>query len=136
MKPAAVYGLAALVFLLDRLSKMLVVKRFDYITNYGAAFGILQHQTTLFLVVGVAVSIALLYYIKKYSYPELGFLLGGTLGNLLDRMTQGYVIDFIDFKVWPSFNIADTFNTIAVILLIYRWEIKPRMRKLYKGNSL
>lgn len=136
MKPAAVYGIAALVFFLDRLSKMLVVKRFDYITNYGAAFGILQHQTILFLVVGVAVSIALLYYIRRYSYPELGFLLGGTLGNLLDRMTQGYVIDFIDFKVWPSFNIADTFNTIAVILLIYRWEIKPRMRKLYKGNSL
>jgi signal peptidase II len=56
--------------------------------------------------------------LTKKDLISLGFLLGGTIGNLIDRLLYGYVIDFIDFKIWPSFNIADTFNTIAVFLLI------------------
>lgn len=120
------------MIVIDRITKILAVNYLDYTTNTGAAFGILKDQQWLFILVAIAVSIALLYYIPKYKYPELGLLLGGALGNLIDRLAYGHVIDFIDLGFWPSFNIADSSNTISIILLIWRLEIKPRMRKIYK----
>lgn len=128
--------LAACIVVLDWGSKKVIVKNFSYVANYGAAFGMLQHQQWLFVSVAVAVSLALLlYYIPKYHYPELGLLLGGATGNLIDRLAYGYVIDFINLKFWPSFNVADASNTISILLLIWRLEIKPRMRKVYKERK-
>lgn len=87
------------------------------------------------MTIAIIVSVALLYYIPKYRYPELGLLLGGALGNLIDRLLYGHVIDFIDVGFWPSFNIADASNTISVLLLIWRLEIRPRRRKIYKEHK-
>ena len=132
MNARSIFIISIVVIIIDRITKTLAVKYLDYTTNTGAAFGILKDQQWLFILVAVAVSIALLYCIPKYKYPELGLLLGGALGNLIDRVIYGHVIDFIDLGFWPSFNVADSSNTISVIILIWRLEIKPRMRKVYK----
>jgi signal peptidase II len=111
-----IYIIALIVIFLDQITKYLFKTYFSYTKNYGAAFGILQNQRLLFIIMSLIVIIAIL--LTKKDLISLGFLLGGTIGNLIDRLLYGYVIDFIDFKIWPSFNIADTFNTIAVFLLI------------------
>ncbi len=132
MKPTGIFSLGILIVIIDRITKIIVMNNFKYTTNTGAAFGILQNQQWLFTMAALIVSIALLYLIPKYQYPELGLLLGGAIGNLIDRMLYSHVIDFIDVGFWPSFNIADASNTISVLLLLWRLEIKPRMRKVYK----
>lgn len=109
-------GLA--VFLLDQGTKyMIKMSTFPYTTNTGAAFGILQGQTWFLILVGLVVIGFLLYYSHEHQLA-LGFLLGGTMGNLVDRVLYGYVIDFIHIPFWPSFNVADTFNVIGVGLLL------------------
>ena len=88
-----------------------------YTTNTGAAFGILQEQTMLLIVIGLIVIGFLLYYSHEHQLA-FGFLLGGTFGNLVDRVIYGYVVDFIHVPFWPSFNVADTFNVLGVGLLL------------------
>jgi signal peptidase II len=61
----------------------------------------------------------------KEILPQIfvGFVLGGTIGNLIDRIAYGFVIDFLDFRVWPIFNFADSFVTIGVIgVIVYLWK--------------
>ncbi len=96
---------------------MIKMSTFPYTTNTGAAFGILQGQTWFLILVGLVVIGFLLYYSHEHQLA-LGFLLGGTMGNLVDRVLYGYVIDFIHIPFWPSFNVADTFNVIGVGLLL------------------
>ena len=120
---------AALVFILDWVSKhwvathmvagesLSVVPGFldvTYVRNAGAAFGLLQGQTVLFLIITAVVIVLILTYGRRAAQesPLLGYAfglqLGGALGNLLDRVLYGRVIDFIDFRVWPFvFNFAD-----------------------------
>jgi signal peptidase II len=128
-----------LIYLLDQLSKLIVerymsigeslpvVKNFLHITlihNTGAAFGVLKTRSFLFVVVAIF-SILVINYMLIYKRhvlirPEriaLFFILAGTLGNLTDRLRVGYVIDFIDFRVWPVFNIADSFITVGAVIL-------------------
>lgn len=95
-----------------------------YIMNPGAAFGLLADQTPLFITVGVLLAIGVLVVYRKIP-PEkilirygLGFILGGALGNLADRLRYGRVVDFLDFRVWPVFNLADTAIFIGVCLLV------------------
>ena len=124
-----IYIIALIVILLDQITKYIFKTYFTYTKNYGAAFGILQNQKLLFIIVSLVVIIAIL--LTKKDLISLGFLLGGTIGNLVDRLYYGYVIDFINFKIWPSFNLADTFNTIAVFLLIiYFIKNDTNLRKL------
>jgi len=98
--------------------------KFDYVTNTGAAFGMLKGFNILFIVVAFLVIFLMLKYYKKeikkekpYVHLGVGFLLGGLLGNLSDRISYGYVRDFIDFSFWPTFNLADSFVTVAIVLL-------------------
>ena len=101
---------------------------FDLVHNYGAAYGILQHQRTFLLVISFIVIIGGLFFQKsiiqsKFSLYGLLFLLAGALGNGIDRLFLGYVIDFINIKIFPVFNFADVFIDIAVgcfILEIFR----------------
>jgi signal peptidase II len=122
--------LAAFVFVLDRVTKTLVqtrmasgasipvipgLLRITYTRNAGAAFGLLQHQTLFFIAVTVAVVILIVTYGGRAARGQpalavaLGLQLGGALGNLVDRLRVGTVVDFIDFyRIWPFiFNVAD-----------------------------
>jgi len=130
------------ILLWDQASKLYIVQTMEpgmsisvlenifyitYVKNYGAAFGILQHQTGLFIAIAILLVLAVLYYYPRlptgYRWLRIGIGLqiGGGPGNMLDRMHNGYVIDFFDFRVWPVFNIADMAIVIGVGLLL--WEI-------------
>jgi signal peptidase II len=139
-------GLAALVVIADQATKRLAEDRlertgvrsvplpligdflrFTYVENRGAAFGLLQDQTAFFVFVGLLVIgvIAASYrYLPRSGFRlhlALGLQLGGAVGNLIDRIRQGYVVDFVDFGYhanwWPVFNVADSAIVIGVALL-------------------
>ncbi|MGB9680235.1 MAG: signal peptidase II [Thermoanaerobacteraceae bacterium] len=105
-----------------------VIKNFFYLTyveNKGAAFGILQNKTIFFIIITVFVGLILIYSMIKlpenslYNYT-LAMILGGAIGNLIDRVRLGYVVDFINFKFFPAvFNIADSFIVVGAIILGY-----------------
>jgi len=99
------------------------VLHFTHVKNSGAAFGVLQNQRAVFLIASIVVIIAILYYYwqdkseSKLINGSLGLVLGGAIGNLIDRVFLGKVTDFIDFRVWPVFNLADSAIVIGAILL-------------------
>ncbi|MGI2066467.1 signal peptidase II [Shewanella sp. MF08487] len=141
------YWVAVLVFLADQLSKQWVLANFDlyesvkllpffsftYVRNYGAAFSFLSEaggwQRWLFTVVAVGFSTLLTVWLRKQSAAlwklNLAYTLviGGALGNLIDRLMHGFVIDFIDFywnkSHYPAFNIADAAIFIGAVLIIW-----------------
>jgi signal peptidase II len=135
---------AAAVVAVDQLTKQIAVhsvERGDSVNvffgldivnarNTGVAFGALQGGG---LVVGILISVALAlllgYFALHVSMPGLwlpvGLLCGGALGNLLDRVREGAVIDFIDPVAWPAFNLADASIVIGVLALLYLVE-RPR----------
>ena len=99
--------------------------RITYVTNIGGAFGILSNQAfliTLTAIVGVA---AILLYARYPLFNRmlvkiaLGLLLGGAVGNLIDRIRFGEVVDFIDVGAWPVFNLADSAIVVGVIVIIF-----------------
>jgi len=103
-----------------------VIKGFFHLTlvhNRGAAFGILKNQIPLFIVTSLFAIILIFVHLKKYktSYSlyslSLSLILAGAVGNFIDRVSFGYVIDFLDFRIWPVFNVADSAITIGAILL-------------------
>jgi len=106
--------LIVVLLALDQITKYL----FGNVTNYGAAFGILQGYSWLFILIGFMVIILCIKYYKKYELP-LSLLLSGTMGNLIDRIALGYVRDFIDVRFWPVFNLADAFNCVGMGILIW-----------------
>ena len=139
--------LSVLVIVLDQITKsmassMLMYARpvavmplfnFTLFHNTGAAFSFLNEaggwQRWFFTVVAVGVSVFLILWLKKLTAQEkvqaiaLTLILGGAIGNVIDRVRLGYVVDFLDFyyKSWhfPAFNIADSAITIGAILIIY-----------------
>jgi signal peptidase II len=98
-----------------------------YVENRGAAFGILQGQRWIFIVLTVVIAAAIAYYLIKIPNKEiflktaLSLVLGGAVGNLIDRVRLGYVVDMFDFTLinYPVFNIADSSLVIGSILLGY-----------------
>ncbi len=112
--------MAVLAVILDQLSKFIFKNYFSFTKNYGAAFGLLQGYKWLFVIVALIVVVLIFRYKNKLDKFALGLLLGGTIGNLIDRLVYGYVIDFIDLGFWPSFNLADSFSVIAAFILIYK----------------
>ncbi|MFH1724356.1 MAG: signal peptidase II [Elusimicrobiota bacterium] len=135
IQPAVVLA----VFALDRLTKawalswlaprgsvrVLPFFHFSYIENTGAAWGMLQGGNTLLIGVAVALLGALLYLRRKWpeenlwSHYGLVLVAGGALGNLYDRIALGYVVDFLDFLVWPVFNVADSAITVGAVSLAW-----------------
>ncbi|HHX76969.1 MAG TPA: signal peptidase II [Firmicutes bacterium] len=127
-----------LIYLADQLSKFLIagkmelyesipiINNFFYLTlipNTGGAFGLLANRTAFFIVVP-ALIILLLIICFKFIPAELHYLrlgltlqLGGALGNLTDRLRLGHVLDFLDFRVWPIFNVADMALVIGAFFL-------------------
>ncbi|MFA9377187.1 MAG: signal peptidase II [Lachnotalea sp.] len=138
-------GMIALVLLIifDQWTKMVVVNKlmnkepfiivehifqFQYLENRGAAFGILQNQRWFFLIACVIIlsAIAYVYYkmppIKKYNFLRVLAVLmaAGAIGNMIDRVANNYVVDFMYFKLinFPIFNVADCYVTVSAALLI------------------
>ena len=128
-----------LVVLLDFLSKQIIRQSFDlqqsipvikdvfhltYVRNSGAAFGLFPGQQAVFILISV-LAIFLLsgyYYFgrphKKLVQIALGLGVGGTMGNLLDRLLNITVTDFLDFRIWPVFNLADVAIVLGFVALI------------------
>jgi signal peptidase II len=109
------------------INKDFLLFKLDFVKNYGAAFNIFSGSRILLSSISILFSILLIYLIlsKKtlitielYSYS---FILGGTIGNGIDRILKGYVIDFINLNIinFPVFNIADISINIGFILLLY-----------------
>ena len=102
-----------------------------HVRNRGVAFGLFADGGLVLVAIGVVSVIALLAFFATHSRRPLvwlptGLLLGGAAGNLIDRMRQGFVTDFIDLPLWPAFNVADTCITIGVLSLLYVLEGPPR----------
>ena len=102
-----------------------------HVRNRGVAFGLFADGGFVLIAIGAACVVALLAFFATYSRRPLvwlptGLLLGGAAGNLIDRLHQGYVTDFIDLPLWPAFNLADTAITIGVLSLLYVLEGPPR----------
>lgn len=123
----------------DQLSKYLVranmdpgqsipdtgLVRLTYTTNTGGAFGLFGNQAFL-LALAAAIAIAALVLYLRYLPPSsrllkvaLGLLLGGAVGNLIDRLRVGEVTDFIDVGAWPVFNLADSAIVVGTVLIVY-----------------
>ena len=96
---------------------------FTYVTNTGAAFGLFPDRGAIFMAIAVVVVVVIAIYYWHMPAGQwliklsLGLQLGGAAGNLIDRVQYGHVVDFIDFKFWPVFNLADTSIVIGVSLL-------------------
>ena len=111
----------------ELLNNDLILFSIDYIKNYGAAFNLFNGNRMFLSIVSTIVSVILIYFIlikKNITNLDLlsyGFILGGTFGNGIDRLTKGYVIDFINlnFINFPVFNIADISINIGLIFIIY-----------------
>jgi len=104
--------------------------RLTRVHNSGAAFGLFQGQSFLLTIIALVGVTALLLYVLffHHRFPfldnrlgklALGLVLGGTVGNLSDRIHLGYITDFIDFNFWPAFNIADSAIVVGTIILAY-----------------
>ena len=128
-------SITLITIFLDQLLKHLIftyqpkielsVLRIVFSKNTGAGFGILPDQTFLLAIISAAVMLIIIYFyhdLPKERLPQILFalFLGGTIGNLIDRIFRQYVIDFISFTFWPAFNVADASISIAAVgLMIY-----------------
>ena len=137
--------LSILVIILDQVTKFLAIKhlktaapvtivdnffQFNYVENYGAAFGILEGKKVFFIIMTLAVVIGISFFLIKHYHDMnvflrigIGLLLGGAVGNFIDRVRLGYVVDFISFRLigrydFPVFNIADIAIVIGTGLIL------------------
>ena len=138
-------GISLIVLLLDQLTKITILKLFHYgesmpitsffnlvlVYNKGAAFSFLAAesgwQRHLFTVIGISAAVYIIYLLKKHASQRmfccaLALILGGAVGNVVDRVIYGHVIDFLDFYLgnwhWPAFNIADSAICLGAVLFV------------------
>ena len=152
---------APIVIITDQLSKLWIKSnlavgestfevgffRLTYVQNTGSSFGLFQNQNLILSIVaitGACIILFLVFFIRHriqildttVGKLSLGLIFGGTVGNLINRLSLGYVVDFIDFNYWPAFNIADSSIVVGSILLAYsliRFSIQSE-RKDEKGS--
>jgi signal peptidase II len=148
------YIIAAIIIVIDQISKWLIVKNMElgenitvienflYITshrNRGAAWGILQGQMWFFYIITAVVIIGMIYYIQKYTKENkvmgiaLGLMLGGAIGNFIDRLFRKEVVDFINTYIFsydfPIFNVADSALCVGVALLFIQMLLEGKQEK-------
>lgn len=147
------YLTAFVVLVLDQIIKLYVQAQFSlfesrhiipgifsltYVLNPGAAFGILRYQTGILIVLTLGVILAVILYRKEIPFQPrmlrwgLALGLGGALGNLADRLRLGGVVDYMDFHVWPVFNLADMAIVTGVGLIIFasiRTELQEKRKR-------
>jgi signal peptidase II len=102
-----------------------------HVRNTGAAFGIFKNLGSMFFIIlSVFAIIFIINLLAKRTYNTVGLslILGGALGNLIDRISYGKVVDFVDFSVgnfhWPSFNVADSSLTIGIVVILATYIFK------------
>jgi signal peptidase II len=154
-------GIALVIIVLDQLTKVLILQHYQLgdgtpitsffnivrVHNPGAAFSFLAWasgwQRWFFIVLGIAASIFITWLLRRHGHETmfawaLTLILGGAIGNVIDRAWHGYVVDFLDFHAggrhFPAFNLADSAITLGAILLILD-EIR-RMRRARAGGSV
>ena len=157
---AFLLSIATVIVLLDQWTKHLVetllpfggswspwewlepYARFVHWQNTGAAFGMFQNLSIVFTVLAFIVSVAILYYFPRVPRSEwlmrlaLALQLGGAVGNLVDRLTQGTVTDFISVGSFAVFNIADACISVGTVLLIFAvWNNERKQKKLAELNQ-
>lgn len=149
-------GLAATIVVLDQLAKAWLVAnvapgevrsvvgdsvRFVYHQNSGALFGLFRDQAILFgLISIVVIGLIVAYHARsgrsRYMSIALGFLLGGAIGNMIDRLRLGYVVDFVDIGIgdlrFYTFNIADSGISASIVLLV-AVAVVPGVARLVDG---
>ncbi|CUH94198.1 putative membrane protein [Propionispora sp. 2/2-37] len=131
--------LSILIIVLDQLTKYYVqthmlpgmsipliqnVFHLTYVLNPGAAFGILEHKTAFFVVIAGMMIAGVFWFYPRIPAGNLllrvgiAFMVGGAIGNVIDRVRTSYVVDFFDFRIWPVFNIADIAIVTGVFFII------------------
>lgn len=156
----AFFGIAAAVIVADQLSKAWIVGNFTfgvpvdvlgewlrilYVRNTGALFGLFRDQAALFAILSIGV-IALIIWFHGHAVSgsgwlatvALGLLLGGAVGNLVDRVRTGHVVDFVDMGIpggWRfyTWNVADAAITISILLLLLMAILPPARREAAAG---
>jgi signal peptidase II len=132
------------VVILDRISKLFFINlfslgesmpvlrnifHFTLVYNTGIAFGLFQDQGIVFIIISIAAILLFSWFVYSQRAQEefsqlsvfaFSLIIGGAFGNLIDRLQFGFVIDFIDFRIWPVFNIADSAITIGALILILK----------------
>jgi len=149
---AYLLGIAGAVITLDQWTKQLVRSNLEYgeiwslpgleayarlvhWRNTGAAFGMFQDFGGIFSILAILVSIAILYYfpqVPRHDWPlrlAMGLQLGGAVGNLIDRLTEGHVTDFISVGNFAVFNVADASISLGVAILVIGMWIRERQQK-------
>lgn len=135
-----ILSISVLIVLLDQTTKFLAVEflrpleqvpilpnifHLSYVQNTGIAFGLFQNYPAAWsLIITVSVLFLLIGIRFLMNQPlshkmAYSFVLGGAVGNWIDRVRLHYVIDFLDFRIWPVFNVADSFITVGVIMFIW-----------------
>jgi signal peptidase II len=130
--------IAVIILVADRLTKKWIAAHFalgesrfvtsffslSYVHNTGTAFGMLQNNNSMLIVAALIILGGLLYSARGFcerggawALLGVGLVLGGAVGNLVDRFTIGHVIDFLDFHFWPVFNVADSAISIGAFSL-------------------
>ena len=150
--------ISGLTLMADQITKTLVLARFGvgeslpllpplvyftHVQNTGAAFGLFKHQRYIFISVSLVVMVWLFrQFLARFPRSmalvwSYALVLGGTVGNMIDRLRFGYVVDFIDVRVWPFvFNVGDSAITIGVTLLLwYSLIVTPGMERRQKAEG-
>ena len=140
--------ISIIVFFIDRVLKLFIFRNFPQgssfpilenilhvtpVCNNGVAFGLLKEfNLSILVAVSLFCSLFILYTIlikkpkSRLLLLALFLILSGAIGNIVDRITYGYVLDFIDLRIWPVFNIADSAITIgALLVVVYLFKTKP-----------
>jgi signal peptidase II len=149
LRYAFLIAVAAAVLAADQVVKALVTSwlgvggpvelvgglvRLDYTRNSGAAFGLYQGGGVLLAAIAIGVSVVIILSYRRLARSPrivraaLGLILGGAIGNLVDRVRLGYVVDFIDLRWWPVFNLADSAIVIGITLLILHSALRPSVQ--------
>lgn len=114
------------------------ILKLTYVQNTGAAFSLFTGYSSFLVAIGVVVAAGVIYFHYRipsgnhYFQAALAFILGGSLGNLTDRIFRGHVVDYLDFSFWPVFNLADMAINLGIFLIII--DIFRRKKKDAPGS--
>ena len=151
--------LAALLIVLDQISKIIVVHQIPehhvipvikgffnltYVNNPGAAWGILAGKGWLLLIISIVVFMVIVFFMKALTegwperYISIFMIISGIIGNSIDRIWRHQVVDFLDFYVtfsdkgyhWPAFNVADSAITVGITIFIISSLLRPQEKKM------